>query len=308
MSPGSCGSALRDWGRLLRLSLFPTAPADVAAGVVVAAGGWPAGPAPALLLLGSASVYHGALVLNDWADREADRRLRPDRPLPCGRIAPRRALVVALALLAAGPLLARAASPTSAGILAAVAALAVLYNVRLRGPWIGPTLLAACRAGNLTLGLCVTDALPRAPWIALAPAYGAYVFAVSRLGRLEDRADRLEERRLHPRWLLRAAAVLLLAPALLASGSGARDLDQPAVLSSLVLSVAAALGLVRAAADSDWSLSAVQRRMDLALRRLLIFSASVALLSSTREGGLVAAAILCGYPLSHALRRAFPPS
>ena len=56
---------MRDWGRLLRVALLPSAVADIAAGVVLGAGVWPAGPGPFLLIAASLAVYHGALVLND---------------------------------------------------------------------------------------------------------------------------------------------------------------------------------------------------------------------------------------------------
>ena len=52
--------------------------------------------------------------------------------------------------------------------------------------------------------------------------------------------------------------------------------------------------------------------MGAALRRLLIFSATCALVGAARggsaDGWIVAAVILAGYPVSFALRRVFPPS
>ena len=87
-------------GRLLRLSLAPTALADVAAGTVLGAMTWPDGLGPFQLMLASACVYHGAMALNDWADRAADARTRPGRPIPSGAIAPYTALALAVTLLA----------------------------------------------------------------------------------------------------------------------------------------------------------------------------------------------------------------
>src|SRR5437773_2379904 len=128
---------MRAWGRLLRLSLAPTAAADIAAGIVAPGRGWPDGRAPWLLVAGSLFVYHGGMALNDWADREENRRSRPDRPIPSGAIPAGGALAVALALLAAGPALAFLAGPRSGIALLAVALVATLYDLRLRGPWIG---------------------------------------------------------------------------------------------------------------------------------------------------------------------------
>ena len=46
----------------------------------------------------------------------------------------------------------------------------------------------------------------------------------------------------------------------------------------------------------------------MALRRLLIFTATVALLRGAPAGVIVSLAILSGYPISFALRKLFPPS
>src|SRR5260221_574947 len=182
---------MKAWGRLLRLSLAPTAAADIAAGAVAGAGAWPwSHPARGGvlgLMLASLAVYHGGMALNDWADREGDRPLRPDRPIPSGAVRPAAALCVGVALLLLGPLLASSVSAPAAGVLLAVAATAFVYDVGPRGPTLGPLLLATCRAGNLTAGIVYGAGAAFEP-ILLVPAaiYGAYVFAVSSLGRLED--------------------------------------------------------------------------------------------------------------------------
>ena len=91
-------SALKSWGRLLRLSLAPTAIADVVAGAFWGgAGGAPPLGELALLGLASSCTYHGGMALNDWADRAQDARVRPDRPVPSGGVNARAALIVALA-------------------------------------------------------------------------------------------------------------------------------------------------------------------------------------------------------------------
>src|SRR6185369_8346912 len=163
---------MRAWGRLLRLSLAPTAAADIVAGVALGGGAWSS--RSALLVLASLCVYHGGMALNDWADREEDARVRPDRPIPSGRIRPGVALAVALALLAAGPCLAAAASPLSGAILAAVSLAAAAYDLRGRGPVRGPLLLGICRAGNLAAGIAFAGGRGFLP----AGLYGAYVFFV----------------------------------------------------------------------------------------------------------------------------------
>ncbi|MEW6072294.1 MAG: UbiA family prenyltransferase, partial [Planctomycetota bacterium] len=185
-------------GRLLRLSLLPSPLADAAAGIVFAAGAWPAGAGPWLLLAGAAASYHGGMALNDWVDRGRDSSSAPRRPLPAGEVDPRLALGLALALLAAGPLLASAAHPVAGAIAALVAGAALAYDLAGRGAWRGPGLLAACRAGNLGTGLALGAIhavggapAPRALLVLFPPAllYSLYVFLVARLGRLEDAED-----------------------------------------------------------------------------------------------------------------------
>ncbi|WP_235934646.1 UbiA family prenyltransferase, partial [Agromyces humi] len=51
-----------------------------------------------LLPLASVFLYSGGMALNDYADRRLDAVERPERPIPSGRISPRRALGVAVAV------------------------------------------------------------------------------------------------------------------------------------------------------------------------------------------------------------------
>src|SRR5262245_40983866 len=59
-----------------------------------------------LLLLASACLYCGGMVWNDYFDVEQDRKERPFRPLPSGRITPGEAARFGGALLAGGVLFA----------------------------------------------------------------------------------------------------------------------------------------------------------------------------------------------------------
>ncbi|MFN0007537.1 MAG: UbiA family prenyltransferase [Planctomycetota bacterium] len=294
-------------GRLLRLSLSPTAAADIAAGVVAGAGGWIGGSAPFLLILASLCVYHGGMVLNDWRDREEDRRVRSDRPIPSGRIPAGAALILGLALLAAGPVIALRVSPSCGAAIGAVALAALLYDLALRGAWLGPLLLAFCRGANLAAGLLLGSGGSLGILILLPPLlYAAYVFTVSRLARLED-ADRNEQQRASPSWLLGVAAVLLLLAPCAALLHPLESLARPCA--ALLLAAAGALGLIRAAhRPGIWSSEDLTRATGFALRRLLVFTAAVALSAGGTASWIVAGAILCGYPVSFALRGVFPPS
>ena len=79
------------WGKLLRVSLAPTAVGDVLAGSVLATGGLRAPGAVLTLVAASLCVYHGGMALNDWADRVEDAefgRERAARPRRSWRSSP----------------------------------------------------------------------------------------------------------------------------------------------------------------------------------------------------------------------------
>jgi len=300
------------WARLTRVSLAPTAIADVVAGAVLGAGRWP-GLDVLWVALGSACIYHGGMILNDWADQVHDQATRPDRPLAAGAVRPSVALVVAWIAIAAGPLIALAAGREPSGLLVAAGAGAVVYDLWGRGPLLGPFLLGSCRALNLGAGFAVaaTNPVGFAPLPAVVVAapllYGAYVFTVSRLGRLEDGEDDAPLGR-RPSALLGIAAVWLVAAGGLAFFASPRA-DSYGPWPSLALAAIGALGLVQLALGTrEWTAPLVGRAMGQALRRLLLFTAVLALAAQGTSGLLVAAGILGGYAVSHVLGRWFPPS
>jgi 4-hydroxybenzoate polyprenyltransferase len=323
--------AIQAWGRLVRLSLAPSAIGDVAAGVVLGAYiRWPSGAWPFVLILGSLCVYHGGMALNDWADRKEDARVRPDRPIPSGAIRPGAALGLALVLLLVGPLLA-ATLPIGDNAtllyqpwfyLTVAASAAALYDVAGRGPWLGPGLLALCRFCNLSAGLTAgisslgswsPPALPLAIW-SIPFLYAGYVFIVSRLGRLEDMEGEVKLGRL-PSILLGTAAALLVAvpvPFAISNPYVVSDLavsDPLHTLPSFLVAGAGAFGLARVALGTkEWTKPDVLRSMGMALRRLIVFTAAIACLAPAPTGLIIGGLILCGFPLSFALRRVFPPS
>jgi 4-hydroxybenzoate polyprenyltransferase len=294
------------WGRLLRLSLAPSAAADALAGMTLGAwGAFPLDARAALLPLASLCVFHGGMALNDWTDRAADARTRPDRPIPSGAVPARAALWIAILLLSGGPALAHAVAPAAGLCLAAVAATAALYDVAGRGAWLGPTLLGLCRGGNLAAGVIAGVALSGVgfppPWaVAACIAYGAYVFFASRLARLEDDED---ERALGARPVRAAVAasfvlafapwlvVLLYVPEFLPHQgwlcgtemlSGYRGPLQStlaiwALAPAALLAAGSALLLAGEAwRNEPWTRARVGRTAGMALRRLLVFSAAMA--------------------------------
>lgn len=310
----------RALGQLLRLSLLPTALADAAAGLLLGARGhWPDGSAPWLLMGGSACVYTGALALNDWADREHDARTRPQRPIPSGAIAPGFALALALALLCGGAALGWSAGSAGRGLVA-IALAAALYDLAGRGAWTGPLLLAFCRAGNLAtataLGHVLAGGGPFPPESAVPIAlYGTYVFSIARLGRMEDGEAALAPGPSGARapWSAFADAPsfwLWIAFGCLA-GAGLPPWNRAPELvefAPVLIGIGAAIGLGVEARREEWTRAQIIAAMGVALRRLLGFSAAVALLWGTTHALVAAVAILACMPLSYFLRRLFPPS
>jgi 4-hydroxybenzoate polyprenyltransferase len=335
------------WGRLLRLSLAPSAAADALAGMTLGAwGAFPLDPRAALLPIASLCVFHGGMALNDWADRAADARTRPDRPIPSGAVPADRARFAAVALLALGPALAHAAAPLAGVCLAGVALSAVLYDLAGRGPWLGPVLLGLCRGGNLASGVFAGAALstldlsflevarsPHWAWLACA-LYALYVFCASRLARLEDDEDSRELGSRPTLALLSAAACLALLPWTVLLGLDAPlavTVGEPGAWTVLMLFLAPGilLGLVSAgllaaearAGSGSWTRARVGRAAGMSLRRLLVFSSIcawcatiVAMLSGagvhsgTERGLILAPLLLLGYPIALRLRRVFPPT
>src|SRR5262249_19642124 len=104
--PGQPMSPLRTYAQLVRLPNLPTALADICLGALATQalpGHW---AAFGLLLAASACLYSGGMVWNDFFDLEQDRRERPFRPLPSGRVSRRAAALFGALLLAGGGLFA----------------------------------------------------------------------------------------------------------------------------------------------------------------------------------------------------------
>lgn len=306
-TPRETGLAL---GRLLRVSLTASAIADVICGMAIGGGGrLPGGITPLAGVVASLGVYHGAMALNDWADADHDAGTRPERPIPSGAIPRDVAFGIGLALVLIGVVAGAVASPAHWPWMLGVAACAVGYDLVGRGPLRGPLLLGLCRAGNLGFGIAIGGgaAMGAGPWLLAPAVYFAYVFLVSLGGRLEDGESQANVATMGPATLGSAGVLLALTPAA-AWAVGTTSPPGGAAL-AWPLALLAAAGLlqralrIRKAGD-------VGPVMGLALRRLLVLTAIFALVAGgPGAGGWAAAALaLAGFPLSHALRRVFPPS
>jgi hypothetical protein len=199
---------LRAYAQLVRLPNLPTALADICLGVLAAQALPHHALAFASLLLASACLYSAGMVWNDYFDREQDRRERPFRPLPSGRISPHQAMQLGTALLVAGVLFALPAGRTSLFVALCLAATILAYDGWLKPTWAGPLAMGACRFLNVLLGVSVCGSLlwPRGAHLALI--VGLYIVGVTWFARTEAHRSKQNA--------LRGAAAVILASLLLA--------------------------------------------------------------------------------------------
>ncbi|MGH7174682.1 MAG: UbiA family prenyltransferase, partial [Gemmataceae bacterium] len=144
----------------------------------------------------------------DYFDREQDRRERPSRPLPSGRVAPREAVCLGIGLFVAGVLLARLAGWTSLLIAICLVAAILAYDGWLKRTWAGPLAMGTCRFLNVLLGVSACGSLPWPRGAYLALIVGLYIVGVTWFARTEARLSKQNA--------LRGAAVVMLVSLLLA--------------------------------------------------------------------------------------------
>ena len=150
------------WLRLMRLPNVFTAIADVAMGYLFVHGKFVDPAKLACLIAASALLYTAGMVLNDVFDIEVDRKERPFRPLPLGRISIGVARTFGFTLLVlgvgcgwlAGFVPGDAAVPWRSGIVAtSLAACVLMYNGVFKSTPGGPVLMGLCRFLNVLLGM-----------------------------------------------------------------------------------------------------------------------------------------------------------
>ncbi len=142
------------------------------------------------LLVATAGLYAGGVVLNDFFDAEVDAVERPERPIPSGRASRTGSAIFGTLLLTAGVGVAGLVSVPSILIAAAIALCAVLYDAAgKRHVVLGPINMGLCRGGNLLLGVSVIPMMLGGLWfLALIPV--AYIGAVTAVSRGEVHGGR----------------------------------------------------------------------------------------------------------------------
>ena len=157
---------LRQYLSLIRLPNVFTAPTNVLAGYFASTTPNDAnGIHLVALMVSSGLLYVAGIILNDYFDIEVDKKERPSRPLASGIIKKERAMVVALAALAAANMICiLAVNLASFTVSIALSGVIVAYNYRLK--WnkiVGPLAMGPARFLNVILGA--------------SPALGAIILA-----------------------------------------------------------------------------------------------------------------------------------
>jgi 4-hydroxybenzoate polyprenyltransferase len=189
------------FAQLMRLPNVFTAFADIAMATAAAAAVLPEVPGSfwvtaVLLALTSGCLYLAGMVWNDYFDRAEDAEARPFRPIPSGRIRVRTAVMLGVALFAAGLGFAVLAGfpgneswnaapfAYATGILIAV----LIYDGGVKQSPIAPVAMASCRFLNVLLGLSALpdSALDTQMRLHLAGIVGVYIVGVTWFARTEE--------------------------------------------------------------------------------------------------------------------------
>jgi 4-hydroxybenzoate polyprenyltransferase len=278
------------YAQLVRLPNVPSAVADIALGAL-AVGALPGRWLPFLCLcLASACLYMAGMVFNDYFDVEEDRRERPERPIPSGRVSLAEARRLGWLLILGGVGFAFLASwlltgeeknvvawmPLGIALVLVVAIFA--YDGWLKETDVGPVSMGACRFLNVMLGLSIAGGAIERQHLLLAVVVGLYIVGVTLLAKTEARTSQ--------RPVLQAAGAILLASLLLAlplpvAGLPNRNDDSTTALASplfpfLLVAFGLFLGLAVWDAIQNPEPASVQAAVKRCLMGLIVFDAILA--------------------------------
>ena len=168
---------------LIRLPGMFTAHADILAAFLVTGAGFSHFNTLVRVLIASSCLFSAGMALNDYFDIEVDRKERPQRPIPSGRISGPAARAIGFGLLVAGICAAGLAGLRPFAISLALASAILLYDGLLKdSPVMGPLTMAACRYFNFLMGLSI---LPFEGWAYIPLISFLYIFGVTVLSKKE---------------------------------------------------------------------------------------------------------------------------
>ena len=105
-----------------------------------------------LVILSSACLYAAGVIFNDVADRKIDRKERPNRPIPSGKITQRSAIILALLLMAISITVSYLISAATLIVVFILISTIMLYDFVLKNSLFGPAVMGATRVLNILLG------------------------------------------------------------------------------------------------------------------------------------------------------------
>ena len=176
--------------QLFRLPNVFTALADIALGFWLTHENFEHGAILGLLMCASGVLYTAGMVLNDVFDLEADTKLRPDRPLPSGKIDAGWARWLGFELLLTGIVLGCLAGYLAGTVWPAVTAVALavavlLYDFVLKRTPVAPLAMGTCRTLNVLLGASAGVVPWHAMHFVIALGIGVYIVGVTWFARTE---------------------------------------------------------------------------------------------------------------------------
>jgi 4-hydroxybenzoate polyprenyltransferase len=294
-APSSSPSLLLSWLRLFRIPNVFTALADVMMGFALVQRKFEPVPAFVCLLVSSALLYTAGMVLNDVFDVEQDRRERPQRPIPSGRISLATARLVGFGMLILGVIVGAAAGftageqsplPWRSGAMAvAVAVCVLLYDGVLKRTLVGPVFMGLCRFFNVLLGASVASMDEMHPRLAtlhftngqllVAGAIAVYVFGITIFARTE--ASRSQQAKLTQGMALMGfgIAMLLLVPQYVTPGPF--EFGEPWYWSVLLLLLGLSIGRHCVTAIADPHPQRVQMAVKFAILSIITLDAAITL-------------------------------
>lgn len=140
---------IRLWLRLGRVSNLPTVWTNTLTGVVLVGGSLHSIQLPALIVAFTL-LYTAGMFLNDAYDRDADRRSRPDRPIPAGLITAHTVFAMGYGMLFIGSVMVIGVGVGNgwapAVSMAILAGAIIAYDAHHKHNPFGPWIIALCRA------------------------------------------------------------------------------------------------------------------------------------------------------------------
>jgi 4-hydroxybenzoate polyprenyltransferase len=210
---------LRQYLLLARLPNLFTAPSNILAGYfTVILPSYANASHLTILMLSSVLIYVSGIVFNDYFDIEVDRRERPLRPLPSGKVTKQKAFIIAAISMITGNILVFAVGATSVVISVILSAIVIAYDWRLKHTIVGPIAMGAARFLNVLLGaspafpalLSSSNNFFMLRLILVSVSMFLYVTAISILSRMEIGATRAKQAVRGPFLIIFAVIAMIL--------------------------------------------------------------------------------------------------